>query len=374
MRTREMDDAGKHVDDEAPHADVVCLNVGGVRVTTHRSTLAMAPPESLLARAFAPGADPRWRLPRLPDGSHFLDLNPAYFLGALDVLRHGTRALAPLEAHVARGVALVADYLNMPALVAACADDLARREIAAAKPARVRTVSVAVIGADGTLPAGGFDLCDWSACSQVHVLDSWPVSRVHEAVATAVGIEAPRMEVHACWRRITGSVRPCAHVASGECEVPFDRVEWRGAKSKHVVGHARWVVRDARHVPEGEATTAVALSQGRVPFEPRAERVNVVFKRYDRATGTIGRCVVVGVGPGATVESALPKAMARLGMTADVRFASVYREHGLKVKRFDRKQVFSSAHFPIFWIADGDAGKVPPTSAVARPAHLLPPS
>lgn len=325
-----MDDSGVNgtVDagEATPHADAITLDIGGTRVTTHRSTLTMTYPDSLLARAFAPDGDPRWRLPRRPDGASFLDLNPVHFLGVLDVLRHGTTALSTLEPHVERGVALVADYLNMPALAAACTADLGRREIAAAKPARVKTVAVAVIGSDGTLPVVGFDMCDWSACRQVHVLDSWSLVRVRDVVAADVGIEPRRMEVHVCGRCTTGSIRPHAHVALDDCDMPFRQIKWRGSNTKAVAGDARWIVRDMRHVPEGEATTAVAPSGTHVPFEPRAECIGAVFKRYDCATGTIGKCVVVGVEPDATIESVLPKAISRLDMASDAQSVCVYRE------------------------------------------------
>ncbi|AGO83405.1 BTB/POZ domain containing protein [Pandoravirus salinus] len=354
--------------------DLVALNVGGTPMTTRRSTLTMTYPDSLLARAFAPDSDPRWRLPRMPDGASFLDLNPVHFSGMLDVLRHGTGALSALEPHVARGVALVADYLNMPALTAACAVDLARREIAAAEPTRVKTVAVVVIEADGSLPVVGFDLCDWSTCRQVTVLDSWPVSKVRAVVAAKVGIEPQCMDVHVCWHRENGSIRPCAHVTLDDCETPFGRVKWRSSTTKNVAGDARWMVRDTRHVPEGEATTAIALAGTSVPFEPRVERVGTAFKRYDLTTATVDRCVIVGVESDATVESALPTAMSRLGMRGDPGSVCVYREYGRRgVERFDRRKPIARVCFAIFWLVEGDAGDAPPTSGVPKPAHLLPP-
>ncbi|QBZ80628.1 BTB domain containing protein [Pandoravirus celtis] len=261
-----------------PHADVITLDVGGTRVTAHRSTLTMTYPDSLLARAFAPDGDPRWRLPRRPDGASFLDLNPVHFLGVLDVLRHGTTALSTLEPHVERGVALVADYLNMPALAAACTADLGRREIAAAKPARAKTVAVAVIGSDGTLPVVGFDMCDWSACRQVHVLDSWSLSGCvtwsPPTWASTAAHGGARM-----WKAYYRIHPPHAHVTLDDCDMPFRQIKWRGSNTKAVAGDARWIVRDMRHVPEGEATTAVAPSGTHVPFEPRAECIGAVFKR-----------------------------------------------------------------------------------------------
>lgn len=357
--------------------DIIRLDVGGVRMATRRSTLIMSHSDSLLARAFARDSDARWRLPRLADGAYFLDLNPTYFQAVLDVLRHGTAALSTLELPAERGVALLADYLNMPALGAACVADVAQREIAAADRLHVRTVAVAVIGADCTLPTDGFDVCDWTACRRVTVLSLWSVSRVRDVVAADVGIDPHHMEVHPCHRMRTGSVRPCVHMAVDDCDTPFGHVEWPTCLQGSAV-HACWVVRDVRHVPRDEATTPVPLTTTKVSFSPPAGRTTVVFKRYDRAAGTIDRCVVLGFDLGETVESLLLKAMARLDMTGGTQSVRVYHEDGHEIRHTDRSAVFHRAYFCLLWIAgggdddDADGDTLPPTTSVPMPAHLLP--
>lgn len=68
-------------------AEVVTLNVGGTKFTTSRSTLMSRP--SFLATMFSG----RHALPTTPDGSHFIDRDPAHFRNLLNYLRSGAIAV-----------------------------------------------------------------------------------------------------------------------------------------------------------------------------------------------------------------------------------------------------------------------------------------
>jgi hypothetical protein len=353
--------------------DVVLLNVGGTEMATRRSTLTMTHKGSMLALAFAPDSDARWRLPRLPNGAYFLDLDPDHFRAVLGVLRHGTAALAALDASSKRGVALVADYLNMPALVATCTSDLARHEVDAIEPHKSVTISVMVIEPDGTLPHAGLDICDWTLCPKVTVLDSWNLSRVRDVVAAEVDIDARSLDVYPCIRRVDGRVIPGGCLLIDDDHDPrFGSVSWKSGIVSDL-DRVCWVVRDRRWIPRDEVVAPVALVNGHdLPYNPPTDRVYVVFKRYDHATGTIGGCIVMGVDVGSSISSALPECMKRLHMTDDDLPVRSYCEMGSgSMFRTGHEAPFGLPQFCIIWLVSGTAGDTPPSmDNVTVPGHL----
>jgi hypothetical protein len=272
---------------------VLRLNVGGTIMMARRSTLAMAPPDSVLYRMFANDEEGAyvgnpWSPPVLRDGGvYFLDFNPNHFVVVLDALRHGMRAIPFLTQDVCAGAALVADYLGLVA-IAECLNTVMTIPINKRR-------RVAVVGIDD-MWRNGFDLCDMRFGQSVVVGNKWSMKRVRAAAAQACDVPKEHACVYRFASRVNGTVRPDKMVGP-ESGVSFSRA--RGGKMRQVRADMALLVLDARDVPYVPEPP---------PGQTAAEkgRALLFVRRYERSSGTLTECTPALVKVGLSLTTLAP--------------------------------------------------------------------
>ncbi|AGO82458.2 Ubiquitin-specific protease incomplete domain containing protein [Pandoravirus dulcis] len=299
---------------------VIALNVGGKVMMTSRTTFAAAPPDSLLARMFGPDADERWAPPRLPDGSYFLDLNPAAFGVVLDVLRHGADILGGLDAPARHMATVVCDYLGLTVggPQATMGDDT---DVIAL----CDRITVQVFGASA-LVADTFGLwrADDEPTTTVTLSREWPMPRVRDVLASTLKLAPIHLVVHQCLGRVNGTVRPEACLPLDSPDVTLAHV-YRRRSARPI-----FLVHDALSFPVAlpPATLCLPPPCGGSPVtlvRPKDAPVLLFVKQFDRAACTLSRAVPVLVDPRAPLTASLPDMRRALGIAADAH-AHVFEE------------------------------------------------
>nr|UMO78811.1 Ubiquitin-specific protease incomplete domain containing protein [Pandoravirus belohorizontensis] len=335
---------------------VIALNVGGKAMMTSRTTFAAAPPDSLLARMFGPDADGRWSPPRLPDGSYFLDLNPTAFGVVLDVLRHGAGILGGLDAPARHMATVVCDYLGLTVdgPQAVMGDD-------AGTIAPDDRIAVRVFDAD-TLVADTFGL--WRAdepTATVTLSRGWPMPRVRDALASALGLAPIHLVVHQCLRRVNGTVRPEACLPLDSLDVTLAHV-YRRRSARPV-----FLVHNAASLPD-----ALPLATLRCPppcagspetlMRPEDAPILLFVKRFDRAACTLSKVAPVLVDPRAPLTASLADMRRALGIVDGVQvyvFEEVSHEYVEEVDVADTLDESELVYGDILWIEIATDGLVP---------------
>lgn len=288
---------------------VIALNVGGKAMMTSRTTFAAAPPDSLLARMFGPDADERWAPPRLPDGSYFLDLNPAAFGVVLDVLRHGAGILDGLDAPARHMATVVCDYLGLTVdgPQAMMGDVIALGD----------RITVQVFDAS-TLAADTFGLwrADDEPTATVTLSREWPMPRVRDVLASALRLAPIHLVVHQCLSRVNGTVRPEACLPLDSADVTLAHV-YRRRSARPI-----FLVHDAVYLSGAmpPATLCRPPPCGGSPVtlvRPKDAPVLLFVKRFDRAACTLSKAAPVLVDPRAPLTTSFADMRRALGIADD---------------------------------------------------------
>lgn len=333
-------------------ADTILLNVGGKFMMTLRTTFAMAPPDSLLARMFGPDADDRWAPPRLPDGSYFLDLNPVPFAVVLDVLRHGAAILDGLDPSTRHMATVVADYLGLDI-------DEMRSAVRDAEIVAPEDVIVAQAITTSNLVRNTFGL--WrldEPATTVTLSRTWPMPKVRDALASALKLAPVRLVAHQCLRRINKTVRPEARLPLDATDMTLGQIyRQRGARPTLLVHDTMWlpgvVPPAALRCPAPPMRSHVTLVQ------PEGALALLFVKRFNRAALTLSKAVPVLADPHASLSTLLPHVRHVLGIAYDAD-VHVFEEVSAKcVKPIDVARTLDDnglAYGDILWVEMAEDG------------------
>ncbi|AVK74777.1 Ubiquitin-specific protease incomplete domain containing protein [Pandoravirus quercus] len=351
-------------------ADTIPLNVGGKFMMTLRTTFAMAPPGSLLARMFGPDADDQWAPPRLPDGSYFLDLNPVPFAVVLDVLRHGAAILDGLDPPTRHMATVVADYLglDMDEMRSAARD----AEIMAPEDVIVAQVIVASNLIRNTFGLWRLD----EPVTTVVLSRTWPMPKVRDALASALKLAPVRLVAHQCLRRINKTVRPEARLPLDATEMTLGQVyRQHGARPTLLVHDTMWlpgvVPPAALRCPAPPMRSHVTLVQ------PEGALALLFVKRFNRAALTLSKAVPVLVDTRTSLSVLLPHVRHVLGIAYDADMR-VFEEVSAKcVKPIDVARTLDDnelAYGDILWVemAEDGLAAMPIDLALVRDRMMAP--
>lgn len=328
-------------------AGVIALNVGGKAMMTSRTTFAAAPPDSLLARMFGPDADERWAPPRLPDGSYFLDLNPAAFGVVLDVLRHGADILGGLDAPARHMATVVCDYLGLAVdgRRAMMADDT--DAIALGNRITVQVFDASALVAD-TFGLWRLD----EPTATVTLSREWPMPRVRDALASTLRLGPIHLVVHQCLRRVNGTVRPEACLPLDSLDVTLAHV-YRRRSARPI-----FLVHDAASLPGALAPAMLRRPppcMGSPETLARSEDAPVLLfvKRFDRAACVLSKVAPVLVDPRAPLSASLADMRHALGIADDAHvcvFEEISDEYVEEVDVADTLDENELVYGDILWI------------------------
>jgi hypothetical protein len=256
---------------------ILRLNVGGTPMMTYRSTLASAPPDSVLHRMFADDDDDgdggdAWRPMMLDDGSYFLDLDPHHFGIVLNALRHGPAILSSLSPESRAGVASVADYLGLVDIADRC------NALVSTPIDQMRTLIIVGVR---NLYRNGFDLCNMRYCRRIDIGIDWPTGRIRRMATEACSVPEEHAGVYWLRPRKNRTIRPDAVV---ESDPAVRRNETYSAMMRLTRTDMGMLVLDMRKV----ARVPKDDGDGR---EDGPGRALLFVRLYDRIYGTLGACV-----------------------------------------------------------------------------------